>query len=153
MKLEYTGFLKDGKLHIMNRKLMDLELPVYFKEGKELEITIERKFSKRTTQSNRYYWLLITMIAERFRELGNDCTKDDIHCFMRSKFCFKEILKDDEVLQLPKSTTELTKSEMSEYIEKIKIFSATSLDLNLPEPNQQLEWKLNTYQNQQTHRF
>jgi len=139
MKLEYSGYLKNGVLHIRNKKMLDLELPVYFKEGKELVITIERKFSKRTTQSNRYYWLLITMISERFRELGNDCTKDDIHCFMRSKFCFKEILQGDEVLQLPKSTTELTKSEMSEYIEKIKIFAASSLDLILPEPNQQLE--------------
>ena len=72
MKLEYTGFLKDGKLHIRNRKLLDIELPLNFKEGQEIEITFERKFSKRSLQQNKWWWVCMNLLSEHFGYTRNE---------------------------------------------------------------------------------
>lgn len=138
-KLEYTGQVKDGKLHIRNRAMFDREIS-QFKDC-ELEITIEKKRSKRSIYQNRYYFgVCVSLIQERFKELGTDCSKEDVHCFLRSKFLFNEAISEHgEVFQIPRSTTDLTKSEFMDYIAKIQQFAAETLDIFIPEPNSQLQ--------------
>ncbi len=141
-KLEYSAYRKNGQLFIRNRKQLDIELE-QFPEGKDFEVIFQKKFSKRSSQQNRYYFLLVGMIANRFKELGTPCTKDDVHAFLRSKFLFTEFIdeKTGDMLSIPKSTTALTKSEFSEYVEKIQMFSAETLDLILPDAGTQTEFK------------
>jgi hypothetical protein len=139
-KLEYTGQVKDGKLHIRNRAQFDREVSQF--TNCEIWITVEKKRSKRSIMQNRYYFgVCVSLIQERFKELGTDCNKEDVHCFLRGKFLFNEVLNDvtGEVFQIPRSTTDLSKSEFSEYISKIQQFAAETLDVIIPDANEQLE--------------
>ena len=138
MKLEYNATIKQGKLTVRNRKQFDLDLCT-LKDG-EYVLTLERKRSKRSGQQNRYYWFSVSLIRERFKELGTECSLEDVHAFLRSKFLYNELIneKTGEVLQIPRSTTELNKSDFGEYVDRIKIFAAESMDLYIPDANEQL---------------
>lgn len=99
-------------------------------------------YYKRSTQQNRYYWgLVIPMVAEAFKELGHELSHEETHEFLKSKFNAKEVVNKDtgEVLNLPLSTTRLTKMEFSEYIEQIQRFGAMFLNINIPDPGQQMQ--------------
>lgn len=141
MKLEYNGYIKNGKFTLRNKAqfLRDVEkLP-----DMEMWVTFEKKKSKRSEQQSRYYWgVCVDMIRARFVELGNECSKDDIHCFLKSKFLYTEVLKDDEVLQIPRSSATLNKSEFSEFIEKIQRFASETLDIVIPSPLEQTSLNL-----------
>ena len=134
MKLEFNAYLKEGKLIIRNRKLLDMELPVYFKEGQELEITIERKFSKRSEQQNKWWWVCMGLLSKHF-----GYTKDEMHQIC--KFMFLKTNKVDEktgeAFEYLRSSTELTKSEFSEMTEKMIQWSAEH-GVIIPLPNEQI---------------
>lgn len=140
MKLTYNGYIKSGTFFLRNKSNFEREIS-QFKDC-EIEVTFEKKRSKRSWLQNRYYWgVCVSMIQERFKELGTDCSKEDVHCFLRSKFLYKELVneKDGEIMQIPRSTTDLNKSEFSEYIGKIQMFAAETLDLIIPDAGQQVE--------------
>jgi hypothetical protein len=44
---------------------------------------------------------------------------------------------NQELVELTPSTTDLTTTEMMEYIEKVCLFAAESLNVAIPQPNEQ----------------
>ncbi len=89
-------------------------------------IEIEKEKSKRTLDQNAFYWLYVNIIE---KETGNLST--DLHELFKRKFLPpipKSILGVD--FRLPASTSNLSKTEFGEYLDKIAAFT----NVPIPEP-------------------
>lgn len=139
-KLELYGSIDEkGALSIHNRQRL-LEWAKQY-PGKNVVIKFERKGSKRSCPQNRYYWgCVIKEITLRLRELGHQwLTDEDVHDMMRMKFNYEQVISEQgEVLELPKSTTTLTKTQFAEYVDNIRMWASGFLSINIPDPNQDL---------------
>ncbi len=138
--MEYFGKVTDGVLKIAKRLDFDNEVKQF--EGHQVIIKVERYKATRSIQQNRYYFgVVVGLIRERLRELGHDVSIDDTHQFLRGRFNGKELIDESsgEVIKVGQSTSHLNKSEFMEYMERIKRFASESLDLYIPDPNEQLE--------------
>ena len=98
-------------------------------EGKEFEI--KRRKEKRTLSQNAFYWANLNNIE---RETGNN--SDDMHEDFRRRLLppkFIHIREKTRVreLKIPRSTTDLSKTEMSDYLDKIS--AETEIALLSPE--------------------
>ena len=80
----------------------------------------------RSFDQNSAYWMWLTKMAVSFSRRGRPTTKDELHDLMRHKFLGympKRKFKSKEPLDIPlqlKSTTDLSKLEMSEYMVKVE---------------------------------
>jgi hypothetical protein len=139
-KLELFGSIDDkGTLSIHNRQRL-LEWARQY-PGKNVVIKFERKGSKRSSPQNRYYWgCVIKEITLRLRDLGHQwLTDEDVHDMMRLKFNYEQVVSEEgEVLELPKSTTTLTKTQFAEYVDNIRMWASGFLGIDIPDPNADL---------------
>jgi hypothetical protein len=142
-KLSLNGHIDEkGNLHVHNKDRL-LEWARQY-PGKNLIIKFERKGSKRSDPQNRYYWgIVIKEIALRLRELGHQWISDeDVHDMMKLKFNCEQVPSENgELMELPKSTTELTKTQFNEYVENVRVWAAEFLGLCIPDPNENLTMK------------
>ena len=106
-------------------------------KGYSLTITFQRFGNKRTTKQNRYYWgVVVKMIQSRFKELGHDLDSEEVHDFLKAEFNKREIVtENDHHLQIPRSTKELDTTAFNEYIERVRQFAAITLEINIPDPD------------------
>jgi hypothetical protein len=98
--------------------------------------------NKRSGQQNRYYWgLVIPLVTEAFKDLGHELSHEETHEFLKAKFNHKDVVNKEtgEVLQVPLSTTRLSKMKFSEYVENIQRFGAMFLNINIPDPGEQMQ--------------
>ena len=131
--------IRNGKLENPDqvRKLFD-----QLKDGKWLmEIG---QANKRSEQQNRYYFgIVVPLVQDGIANLGTELSKQETHEFLKGKFNYQEIIKETgEYIQVPRSTTILNKEGFSEYIQKIQIFAAEFLNINVPDPGEQLTIEL-----------
>lgn len=82
-------------------------------ENKVYEVYLRE--SKRSLSQNSYYWLYLGIIEES----GSNTALELHELFRRTLLPPKFITVRGKELKVPASTTELTKNEMSEYLEKI----------------------------------
>jgi hypothetical protein len=140
----FNGHIKpNGVLIIHNRTLFDNAVGSMAREN-EVKVTIEVKKAKvtRSLMQNAYYFgVCVSMVQERLRDLGHDITKEDTHNLLRGRFLFTELIDDKtgEVVKIPRSTKNLTKTEFMDYIEDIKRFGAEVLDIVIPDAGEQLK--------------
>jgi len=130
----------NGKL--TNNVSNDIKQFIIANEGKFIELSLQRKRSKRSDLQNKFYWgAIIPIIQNAFKDLGYRITKEETHDILREKFLSQDaISKDGEVVaKIRVSTTTLTKSEFGNYIDEIVQWSAETLDCIIPEPNSQAE--------------
>lgn len=103
------------------------------REGQEVRLTIGQRIKERSTAQNRYMWgAVYTMIAA---ETGH--STEEVHEFMKSELlprCFVKI--GDKEQEITKSTTSLSTYEMEEYLEKVRAFAASELNLRIPLPHE-----------------
>ena len=137
-KTEHHGFVQNSKLHVMNEKRLKEDLRQF--KPCDVVITIKKK-GRRSVLQNAYYWAVVVKeIQVRFRELGHDVEDGDVHEYLKCRFHAERIVTDQgELLELPKSTTEMNKDEFSEYIERIREWAASTLEITIPDPGQQTE--------------
>lgn len=134
MNLSYFH-IKDGKITnpVAVKRAFTLPDGAY-----QMEI---KKKSRRSLQQNKYYWsVVVALVHEGFREMGNDVSLEETHEYLKARFNYKEIVNTSvgEVMNVPKSTTELNKEEFGEYIERIQQFAAEYLNVTIPNPGQQV---------------
>lgn len=81
------------------------------------------------------------MIQDRLKDLGNEFTKEEVHEFLKSRFHFQELVNEQtgEVIQMPRSTTIMTKGRFADYIADIQRWAAQFLDIYIPDPGEQLD--------------
>jgi hypothetical protein len=84
--------------------------------GKEVSLEVIEKKNTRSYEQNRYLWLYYTLISE---ETG--FTPDEVHEWAKGT-CLPTEIKElfGDKVRIKKSTTELTKGQMVEFIMKIE---------------------------------
>jgi hypothetical protein len=130
---------KTGLLQIPNRKRLQQDLKAF--SGCSVEIVIRKK-NRRSSPQNRYLWGVVYKELEiRLRDLGNDVDSDTVHDFCKGKFNPKPLagIGGEKIDDIGGTTTDLTKSEFSEYVDKIIQFAAEYLDITIPLPNTDLQ--------------
>lgn len=130
-ELNYYSDVKDGKLQNNVRQLIAKELPNF--NGKRVEITIKKIVAKRSLQQNKYWWVLVKIIADEV-----DYDKDTLHEILKYKFLKKEFVIEQtaEVVEYVGSTAKLNKNEYSELIFNLKTWALDTFGINLPEPGE-----------------
>jgi len=101
-------------------------------DGKEIELTVGKKKDRRTLDQNAYLWVINTLISN---ETGMET--DEVHTYLKERFAPKRkiTVKGTETI-IPKGTSQFTKEEFSEYIERIKRFAAIELGIVIPDSNE-----------------
>lgn len=117
-------------------------------EGKEVEVTIERKKRKRSTQQNRWLWgVAYSLITSNLHDLGTPISAEDVHIMMRMKaadelpFIYEDVVNKEtgEVISSRmRSSTEYTTTEMMEYKMFLQAWAAEYLGVDIPDPDEQL---------------
>jgi hypothetical protein len=136
---------QNGKLHIHNRVEFDRHVESFRRDDKEVKVTIEvKKFkSTRSLMQNAYYHgVVVAMVNDRLRDLGHEIDRQLTHEFLKNRFLY-ELLVDEttaELIRVPKSTTQLSKTDFMAYLEEIKRFAAETLDIYIPDPNEQISF-------------
>jgi hypothetical protein len=139
IKLTYYSEVKDGKLQpICTKRISEW---IKSMEGKCIAITLSKKKKTRSLSQNAYYWAIcIPIVKDRIVELGNEYSTEDTHNELKRRFLTEDIhIKDGELIQRTKSTSDLTTTEFMEYILKIQEWASTILDIYIPSPNEQLK--------------
>lgn len=101
-------------------------------DGQDIEMTIGRKIDKRTHNQNDYLWFINRLISE---ETGMEA--EDVHTYLKERFAPKRkvTIKGVETT-MPKGTSQFTKEEFSDYIERIKRFGSMELNLIIPDSDE-----------------
>lgn len=87
----------------------------HLKNYENSEFSVERVKPTRSNNQNALLWFYLGIIAT---ETGNN--EDDLHEYFKRKFLpprFVTVLKQE--IKLPSSTTELSKNEFGDYLDKI----------------------------------
>lgn len=138
-KTRQYGFIQHGKLHLSNRKRFSDDCR-QFKDC-DVEIIIKKK-GKRSSQANRYYWgCVVEEIRLNMLDRGYRYEAETIHEFLKGKFNFEVVVIEatGERIDIPSTTTDMNKDEFYEYVERVREWAAISLELNIPDPETQLE--------------
>ena len=138
MKLEIHSKVKDGRL-VANRAALSRSLADY--EGKEVIISIRERKNTRSNLQNAYYWAaVVPIVRDAMRDAGHRLTIEEMHLMLRAKFLNEPLhLGDGTFIDQIRSTTSLTKSEFSNYIEDIREWCLEYLNTDIPEANTQTE--------------
>lgn len=139
-KCELNGHVDDsGQIVIHNKRLLR-EWANQIK-GKNVKIRIERAGNRRTLPANNYYFgVIVQEVQLALLQLGHQMTKEETHEFLKLKFNPKYICNaQGEAIEVSGTTTTMTKTEFSEYCDKIIQFGAEYLGIQIPQPNEKLE--------------
>lgn len=87
---------------------------------RDFPVRVKITKASRTLSQNALYWQWLTVMAAHFTERGHRLTKGDAHDLMRHKFLGHETktVGQTEITKL-RSTTELDKGEMTDYMTQI----------------------------------
>ena len=117
--------------------------------GKDIQAKFTVWQPIRSTAANNYYWGVILVYAcQGFQDAGNDVHPDNpqdieaMHDFFKRRFLKPKQMHDanGEVHDIGEyTTTDLTKPEFHEYIEKIRRFCIEFLNTYTPEPGEQVQ--------------
>lgn len=144
MKFVFHGKTINGKPKISRRSELDEVLQSF--EGKDFTLTIEKKKKSRSNEQNRYLHALFTIFRNELNALGNRFTMEQVKELCKAKFATVDMVNEatGEIIgQRIKGTSEMTTTELNEFIENIIEWAATMFHIVLPYPNENfvLEFK------------
>lgn len=140
MKLISDVRIRNGKLDFKQRSnfLSDVSK---FKDGDYI-LTIEKRKKKRSVEQNRYYWgVVVPLVKSGLNDTGWRMTTDGTHEYLKNEFNIIEVVNErsGEVIKTIGSSTEMSTSQMMDYFAKITEWAAEYLNVNIPDPNEQLQ--------------
>ena len=98
------------------------------------KINIQKVKNIRSLSQNKYYWAVV--VAVLASEVGY--YRDEMHMLLRRKFLgytkTNPITGEEDVFA--KSTTDLNTQEMEDYLENIRVWAISELDIYVPLPNE-----------------
>jgi hypothetical protein len=98
------------------------------------KINIQKIKDSRSLNQNKYYWAVVVSILAS--EVGY--FKDEMHTLLRRKFLgytrTNPVTGEEEMFA--KSTTDLNTQEMEQYLESIRVWAISELDVYIPLPNE-----------------
>ena len=116
--------------------------------GKEIQVSFARLKKMRSSEQNRYYWgVVVRMVCEGFQSLGNPVNPDNnedielTHEYLKRRFLQPIQVADvnGEVHELGYSTTQLSTSQMMDYIAQVQQFAVEFLNVIIPDPGEQVQ--------------
>lgn len=137
--IEASGKIKDGKLLITYRKLF-IEMIAQMPDC-NVDILLTRRFKRRSTQENRYYWsVVVQMVFKGLIDLGYDLTNSEqAHEIIKELFFKTEIKNKDGEFLTYSTTTKSTTVEFEEKLSDIRAWALDYLGIKIPVPNEQVE--------------
>jgi len=115
-------------------------------EGKNIEITIKRKYKRRSINENRYYFGVVILYWRDliYNEWGESWSSEQVHEFLKTQCNFKEVIIEStgEIKKIPVTTADLKTLEFEEYLEKCRRLANEYFNAIIPLPNEQLEFNL-----------
>lgn len=95
--------------------------------------TCGRGGKPRSQSENKYYWAVVIKIISD--ETGND--PESVHNALKTLFLPREYVQiGEKEVETPKSTKDLTTSEMEDYLLRCRIFASEELSIQIPLPNE-----------------
>ena len=95
----------------------------FLKDNEGKIVNVEKYIPIRSNQQNRFYWVYLGLIEA---ETGN--IADDLHEYFKRVFLPpKFITYKGKEIKIPSSTTELTKAEFGDYMDKISVETGVSI--------------------------
>lgn len=153
--------MKEINLHCIKRngerlRVIKQDKPIYttylenIPNGSYLLTIKPDKNNKRSLLQNNYYYGVVVCIVQQAlmeywgEKLPINATKTYVHEFLKNKFLFYEIVNENtgEVERFQRSTTDLSKTEFLEYIEQIRLWTLSTFNIDIPQPNEELELNL-----------
>lgn len=144
MKVVAQCRLKNGRLEFGKRAEFLTDL-ARFKDG-NYTVTVEKTKKKRSIEQNRYYWgVVVPLVWEGYIHLGwEEMTLTGTHNELLKTFNIIEVVNihNGEIKRTIGSSTEMSTSQMMDYFAKITRWAATELNVQIPEPGEQLTIQL-----------
>ena len=143
MKIKYNGKVTEKGLHIYNRGEFDDDILLF--NSKEVTVTIEKKKKNRSLSQNSYYWgVVVPLVREGLLDVGYKVGLVESHEYIKNEFSYKEIVNEitGEVLKTKQSTTSMTTTEFIVYLEQIQRWGAEFLNIQIPDPGEQIQIEL-----------
>jgi hypothetical protein len=135
----YGSVTETGILSLSNRKRLQEDLKKF--KGNLVEVTIKKR-NTRSNPQNKYLWgVLYAEIVIELKKLGNEnIDADYVHEFCKKEFNPVQVFgPGGEVIgTIGGSTTDMNKSEMSDYWDKIIRWANEFLEITIPLPNEKL---------------
>lgn len=135
---KFFATIEQGKVKHADPQAFQTYVIQKFKEGQEVEITIKRKFKKRTsgqpgeeTNFNGYYWgVIVKIIADEIGEIDQDI----VHNWIQLAVGNTKSMKDGT--KVPAGTSHMSGAEFSDYCSRVRMWTGQKEGLNiyLPEP-------------------
>lgn len=141
MKLNFTATVSSNKIIF--------DTPEAFRrycsamQGRRVSVTIEsaKRCEDRSMNQNRYYWGVIVSIAKDAisEEYGEAIDIESVHELLKERCNYKELVKDDKVLKITKSTSNLSTIEFEEYLDRCRKFIFNWFGVDVPLPNEHFD--------------
>lgn len=142
MKQIFFGKTVNGVPKISRRNEMQEALLAF--EGKEFQITIEKKKKSRSLNQNGYYHaVVVPMVRQGLIDIGTKLTREETHEILKMKFLKKEVVLEEtgEILNYTGSSAELTTTQFMDYIAEIQMWAAEFLNVVIPDPASQINFE------------
>lgn len=136
-KPKFTGTAQRGNF-VPTNVLAVAQHMRQFQEGQELEITISKKYKKRTsgqhdemTNFNGYlFGIVYKMIGDEIGEMDLDY----IHAWVQIATGNFKVMR--ECTKIPAGTRHMSGGEFAEYCSRVRMWANQELHLMIPEPNE-----------------
>lgn len=143
LRLLYIGIKKDNEpFRVVNRKLLDQELSS-LPEGRYSLIIEKKRKPKSNPQLAWLYGQIYPHVLKGLIDAGwEDITNiDQTDAYCKSLFANTEIVNrhTGEAMTVPALKRDMTTTEFSTYVEAIRQWAAEFLNVNIPDPGEQLE--------------
>lgn len=142
-KLETFGNNKNGILHIIRRAEFWQSFAHIFKDGERVKITIEKVYSKRSSQQNRFFHGCVVPCVQDavLSEWGESISLEQAKILIKEYCNYKEILneKTGEYIKILLPTSSLKTIEFEELNIRVRKWLWDSFNYVLPEPGDQGE--------------
>lgn len=137
--IEVTTYdsLADGKLELKNKDQFIRALK-NIKDG-PVELIVKRWRANRSTQQNAWYHAcIIPIITDAINELQGEeaFSRTEIHEFLKSKFNTRTVINEGgQEVRIARSTSNLTTTEFTAYVEQVRAWAIDMLDVTIPDPD------------------
>jgi len=139
-QVETYGHIDQGILKIHKREQFNSAIK-QLTDGR-VRVKVEKVYRKRTNPMNAYYWgVVLYEFCQGFADVsGENIDSNTAHEFLKQRFNSMELIsRDGEVINVGKTTSELTTTEFGEYIENCRRFISEFFNREVLSPNEQAE--------------
>ncbi len=132
----YTTIDRHGKIDPIHAK--NLQKLLKKNANSNMDITLSKP--KRSDRQNRYYWgVVMSMIVNHYEDAGSKIDPDALHEDFLHEFSKKTVRKHTvtgKLITVPDRSRNMPKPEFFDYVEKIRAWAMTELNLDIPEPKE-----------------